>query len=118
MTAQAIEHYEISRYGTLIAWAQEFGHTNVTGLLNANLKEEKAADKKLNTLAEGDLNRKAVDAWRQRVPLAPRAAPEPPRKARRVRARHARPPRESRPSGHADGRHRANALDRQLRNRA
>ena len=59
-SAQAIEHYEISRYGTLIAWAQELGHTNVTGLLNANLKEEKAADKKLNTLAEGDLNRKAA----------------------------------------------------------
>ena len=59
-SAQTIEHYEISRYGTLIAWAQELGHTNVTGLLNANLKEEKAADKKLNTLAEGDLNRKAA----------------------------------------------------------
>ena len=59
-SAQAIEHYEISRYGTLIAWAQELGHTNVTGMLNANLKEEKAADKKLNTLAEGDLNRKAA----------------------------------------------------------
>ena len=44
-SAQAIEHYEISRYGTLIAWAQELGHSNVTGLLNSNLKEEKAADK-------------------------------------------------------------------------
>ena len=59
-SAQAIEHYEISRYGTLIAWAQEIGHGNVTSLLNANLKEEKAADKKLNALAEGDLNRKAA----------------------------------------------------------
>jgi len=59
-SAQAIEHYEISRYGTLIAWAHELGHTNVTVLLNANLEEEKAADKKLNTLAEGDLNRKAA----------------------------------------------------------
>ena len=59
-SAQAIEHYEISRYGTLIAWAQTLGHTNVTSLLNSNLKEEKAADKKLNTLAEGDLNRKAA----------------------------------------------------------
>ena len=52
-SAQAIEHYEISRYGTLIAWAEELGHDNVTGLLKSNLKEEKAADRKLNTLAEG-----------------------------------------------------------------
>ena len=59
-SAQAIEHYEISRYGTLIAWAQELGHDNVVGLLNSNLKEEKATDKKLNMLAEGDLNRRAA----------------------------------------------------------
>jgi ferritin-like metal-binding protein YciE len=59
-SAQAIEHYEISRYGTLIAWARELGHSNVTGLLNSNLKEEKAADKKLNSLAEDQLNRKAA----------------------------------------------------------
>ena len=59
-SAQAIEHYEISRYGTLIAWARELKHDNVVSLLNANLREEKAADKKLSTLAEGDLNRKAA----------------------------------------------------------
>lgn len=59
-SAQAIEHYEISRYGTLIAWAQELEHDNVVSLLNANLREEKAADKKLSALAEGDLNRKAA----------------------------------------------------------
>jgi ferritin-like metal-binding protein YciE len=41
-SAQAIEHYEISRYGTLIAWAQELKHDNVVSLLNANLREEKA----------------------------------------------------------------------------
>jgi ferritin-like metal-binding protein YciE len=58
-SAQAIEHYEISRYGTLIAWADELGYDNVTGLLNSNLKEEKAADKKLNGIAEGKVNRKA-----------------------------------------------------------
>ena len=39
-SAQAIEHYEISRYGTLIAWAQELEHDNVVSLLNANLREE------------------------------------------------------------------------------
>jgi ferritin-like metal-binding protein YciE len=58
-SAQAVEHYEITRYGTLIAWAQELGHQNVVSLLNANLKEEKAADKKLTILAEGGVNRKA-----------------------------------------------------------
>ena len=58
-SAQAIEHYEISRYGTLIAWAKELGHGNVVPLLNANLKEEKAADRKLNGLAEGKVNSKA-----------------------------------------------------------
>ena len=58
-SAQAIEHYEISRYGTLIAWAKELGHGNVVPLLNANLKEEKAADRKLNGLAEGKVNPKS-----------------------------------------------------------
>jgi ferritin-like metal-binding protein YciE len=58
--AQAVEHYEISRYGTLIAWAEELGHNNVTSLLNANLREEKAADRKLNTLAEGKVNPRAT----------------------------------------------------------
>jgi ferritin-like metal-binding protein YciE len=56
-SAQAVEHYEMARYGTLIAWAKEIGHDNVVSLLNANLKEERAADKKLSTLAEGKVNR-------------------------------------------------------------
>jgi ferritin-like metal-binding protein YciE len=60
-SAQAVEHYEISRYGTLIAWAKELGHNNTVRLLNANLKEEKAADKKLNALAEGSVNRRATE---------------------------------------------------------
>jgi ferritin-like metal-binding protein YciE len=59
-SAQAVEHYEISRYGTLIAWAEETGHNEVTRLLNANLREEKAADRKLNTLAENKVNRRAT----------------------------------------------------------
>jgi ferritin-like metal-binding protein YciE len=59
-SAQAIEHYEISRYGTLIAWAEELGHDKVICFLKANLKEEKAADKRLSTLAEAKLNRKAA----------------------------------------------------------
>ena len=59
-SAQAIEHYEISRYGTLVAWAQELGHDNLISLLNANLREEKAADRKLNTLAEAKVSRRAT----------------------------------------------------------
>ncbi len=58
-SAQAIEHYEISRYGTLIAWAEELRQDNVVRLLKANLKEEKAADTKLSGLAESKVNRKA-----------------------------------------------------------
>jgi len=59
--AQAVEHYEISRYGTLVAWAQQLGHDDVVPLLNSNLNEEKAADKKLTTIAESKgVNRKAA----------------------------------------------------------
>ena len=49
--AQAVEHYEITRYGTLIAWAEELGHDDVVRFLTTNLNEEKATNTKLNTLA-------------------------------------------------------------------
>src|SRR6187551_3577016 len=58
--AQAVEHYEITRYGTLIAWAKLLGHNDVARLLAANLKEEKATDKKLNGIAKRKINRKAL----------------------------------------------------------
>jgi ferritin-like metal-binding protein YciE len=58
--AQAVEHYEITRYGTLIAWAEELGNGAVAKLLTTNLKEEKAADKKLTTIAESKVNLKAA----------------------------------------------------------
>jgi len=58
--SQAVEHYEITRYGTLIAWAQQLGRDNVIALLQKNLDEEKAADKKLTTIAESKVNRKAA----------------------------------------------------------
>ena len=58
--SQAVEHYEITRYGTLIAWAQQLGRDNVVALLQKNLGEEKAADKKLTTIAESKVNRKAA----------------------------------------------------------
>ena len=60
-SAQAVEHYEIARYGTLIAWAESVGHDDIVRLLSTNLKEEKAADKKLSTVAvRKGVNRKAA----------------------------------------------------------
>jgi ferritin-like metal-binding protein YciE len=60
-SAQAVEHYEMARYGTLIAWAEELGRDDIVRLLNTNLKEEKAADKKLSTVAQRKgVNRKAA----------------------------------------------------------
>ena len=58
--AQAAEHYEISRYGTLVAWAQQLGRDDCASVLAQNLNEEKAADKKLTSLAESGINRKAA----------------------------------------------------------
>lgn len=58
--AQTVEHYEIARYGTLIAWAKELGHSECVQLLMQTLEEEKAADKKLTTLAENRINRAAA----------------------------------------------------------
>ncbi len=58
---QAVEHYEIARYGTLIAWAEELGHDDIVRLLTTNLKEEHAANTKLNTVAlRKGVNRKAA----------------------------------------------------------
>lgn len=59
--AQSVEHYEIARYGTLVAWADELGRDDVVRLLTTNLNEEKAADRKLSTVAlRKGVNRKAV----------------------------------------------------------
>ncbi|MFT3941753.1 ferritin-like domain-containing protein [Rhodopseudomonas sp.] len=59
--AQAVEHYEIARYGTLIAWAEELGHDDIVRFLTTNLNEEKAANTKLNTVAlRKGVNRKAA----------------------------------------------------------
>jgi ferritin-like metal-binding protein YciE len=61
--AQAVEHYEICRYGTLIAWAEKLGHDEVVRFLTTNLNEEKAANTKLNTIAlRRGVNTKASDA--------------------------------------------------------
>ena len=58
--AQAVEHYEITRYGTLIAWAKELGRSDCANVLQQNLDEEKAADLKLTQIAEARVNRVAV----------------------------------------------------------
>jgi ferritin-like metal-binding protein YciE len=59
--AQSVEHYEIARYGTLIAWAESLGHDDIVRFLTTNLNEEKAADKKLSTVAlRKGVNRKAA----------------------------------------------------------
>ena len=58
--AQAVEHYEISRYGTLKAWAAELGMDDAVDLLEHTLQEEKKTDQLLNQLAERRLNKKAA----------------------------------------------------------
>jgi ferritin-like metal-binding protein YciE len=58
--AQAVEHYEITRYGSMIAWSEELGRDAIARLLTTNLNEEKAADKKLTAIGEKKVNLKAA----------------------------------------------------------
>ena len=58
--AQAAEHYEITRYGSLIAWAKQLGRNDCASVLAQTLEEEKATDKKLTTLAESKVNLRAA----------------------------------------------------------
>ena len=92
--AQAVEHYEITRYGALIAWATELGRTDVVPMFKANLAEEKATDQKLTQLAERRVNPKAEktdkpskpkSTVRRKTPkaAAPAKAKRPAKKARR-----------------------------------
>jgi ferritin-like metal-binding protein YciE len=60
--AQAVEHYEISRYGTLRTWAQELGLEQAVKLLDETLEEEKATDAALTELAESEVNQHAEAA--------------------------------------------------------
>jgi ferritin-like metal-binding protein YciE len=57
---QAVEHYEITRYGSLIAWAKRMGRNDAAKILEQTLNEEKAADKKLTTIAESKVNLRAA----------------------------------------------------------
>jgi ferritin-like metal-binding protein YciE len=58
--AQAVEHYEIARYGTMIAWAKQLGMKEAAGLLEQTLEQEYNADRTLTELAESSLNRQAA----------------------------------------------------------
>ena len=60
--AQSVEHYEISRYGTLVAWAEKLEMSDAAELLQVTLEEEKLADEKLTELAESEINVEADEA--------------------------------------------------------
>jgi ferritin-like metal-binding protein YciE len=59
--AQAVEHYEISRYGTLRTWAEKLGYDDAVTLLQATLEEEKATDQALTDIAETAVNAEAEE---------------------------------------------------------
>jgi ferritin-like metal-binding protein YciE len=59
-SAEAVEHYEIARYGTLKTWAQELGHKDVAELLDQTLQEEIKTDQLLSKLATSSVNMKAA----------------------------------------------------------
>jgi ferritin-like metal-binding protein YciE len=61
-SAQAVEHYEIARYGTLKRWAEELGMTEAVRLLDATLNEEKNTDKTLTEIADAVANTQAEAA--------------------------------------------------------
>jgi ferritin-like metal-binding protein YciE len=63
---QAVEHYEIARYGALIAWATELGRSDCAAVLKKNLAEEKATDAKLTAMAQQRVNPSAAPSNRSR----------------------------------------------------
>jgi ferritin-like metal-binding protein YciE len=91
--AQAVEHYEIARYGTLIAWATEIGRNDCAAVLKKNLAEEKATDEKLTAMAQGRVNPRAAPSPRQRTRKTAQAsshrAPKNKRTARKAARRRA-----------------------------
>ena len=58
-SAQAVEHYEITRYGTLVSWARQLGFDDMAAILKQTLDEEYATDDKLTQMAESSINKKA-----------------------------------------------------------
>ena len=94
---QRAEHYEMAAYGTLVAWARVMGHAQAADLLQQNLDEEKAADQKLSSLAEGGINRTAAHTahpgGNETAPLSKRAAPARRAKPAKAQASRRRPAR-------------------------
>jgi len=92
--AQAVEHYEITRYGALIAWATELGRTDLVPLFKANLAEEKATDAKLSAIAERRINPRADKEKSRAKPKSTarrkKSARRPPAKAKRAAPKKAR----------------------------
>jgi ferritin-like metal-binding protein YciE len=72
--AQKVEHYEIASYGTVRTYARVLGEKGVATLLDQTLKQEKAADKKLTTIAEGSVNRRASKEWQEQTSAADQAS--------------------------------------------
>jgi ferritin-like metal-binding protein YciE len=69
--AQRVEHYEITAYGTLMAWAKVLGHEEALDLLGENEREEKDADQKLSELAESLINQQALAGGEEEEEDAP-----------------------------------------------
>ncbi|GJE18670.1 YciE/YciF ferroxidase family protein [Methylobacterium marchantiae] len=59
-SAQAVEHYEITRYGTLVAWAKQLGRNDCASVLQQTLDEERATDERLTRMADSQINRRAA----------------------------------------------------------
>jgi ferritin-like metal-binding protein YciE len=74
--AQAVEHYEIARYGTLVAWARQLGMTEAVQLLEETLEEEKVTDQKLTQLALSGVNQEAEDEGDDEPKAKSKAAPK------------------------------------------
>ena len=75
---QRAEHYEMAAYGTLVAWARAMGHAEASKLLQETLDEERAADEKLTSLAEGGINDTAADSAHPEDESEEDAEEEPP----------------------------------------
>jgi ferritin-like metal-binding protein YciE len=93
--AQAVEHYEITRYGALIAWAGELGRADLIPHFKANLADEKATDQKLTTLAEKRFNPQAEKKTDKAKPKSvarrkPAKSARTPAKAKRAPAKKTR----------------------------
>jgi ferritin-like metal-binding protein YciE len=88
--AQAVEHYEITRYGALIAWAKQLGRRDCAAVLGQNLAEEKATDRKLSAMAQRRVNPGADRGTRTAAGRARKSARKASRSARTGRAKPAR----------------------------